>query len=119
MKKILLVLLLAAVMFAIGCKTAEEDESVNMDITGTRWLYSDSDKSYDLEFRAGGVLYTHNPADTTPNNDFWSQNGNIVIWTFNNSYVTYTGTLNDTATFMAGSALNIVGTTWSWTATRY
>ena len=119
MKRAFLLMVLALIMFGISCKTTEDEAVFNIDLTGTRWLYVDSNKSYDLEFRSGGVLYTYNPADTTHDNDFWSQNGNIVQWTFNNSYVTYTGTLNDTATFMAGTALNIVGTSWSWTATRY
>ena len=119
MKRFLLVLVLALIMFGVGCKTTEENGAVSLDLTGTRWLYIDSNKSYDLEFRAGGILYTYNPADTTHSNDFWSQNGNMVQWTFNNAYVTYNGTLNATGTYMAGTALNILSVSWSWTATKY
>ena len=116
MKKVFLSLMVAALLFGISCKTNDE---INIDVTGSRWLYVDSNKSYDIEFLAGGIMRTHNPADTTPNNDFWWQNGYTVYWTFNNAYVTYTGNLNTDANYMSGSALNVVGLFWTWTATRY
>jgi hypothetical protein len=93
---------------------------VMSDMTGTTWTLTYYDKAvsqqytYDLTFLAGGKLSNTHPNDNTPDNDGWEQAGNVVTIYFNDAYATYTGTISGNT--ISGTASNIVGSTWDWSA---
>ncbi len=109
-----IILLCAASWHAPNTISARE-----MDLTGTQWriVYDDPDghKDHELLFYPGGRLGFKHPNDTTPDNDFWIQDGTKIILTINSKFVTYTGTLLENR--IEGSALNVRNNRWNWVAT--
>jgi hypothetical protein len=96
-----------------------ETEPAPADLTGTHWWIAYTEPGgtayeYDLIFHPGGRLENSHPNETTPDNDAWLQTGDAVVLLFNDSYATYHGQIAGDA--MTGTAVNITGAAWSWTA---
>jgi opacity protein-like surface antigen len=119
-KNTLIVVLVLLLLFTFACRTLQGGGS--SDVTGTTWTMTYYDKAvqqeytYDITFLAGGKLSNSHPNDTTPDNDSWEQNGTTVTLYFNNSYATYTGTIEGNS--ISGTASNVAGSTWEWSAVR-
>jgi hypothetical protein len=96
-------------------------EPATGDLTGTYWLIAYTEPGgtsyeYELIFHPGGRLENSHPNETTPDNDTWLQTGDTVVLLFNDAYATYQGQIaGDT---MSGTAVNITGAAWSWSANR-
>ena len=92
---------------------------------GTEYLLSSTvDFLQDGRFHQRNIKYRNpeiihpqfrNRSDTTPD-DEWEQDGPSVLMTWNDGYVTYIRNLE--WDFMSGTASNIKGDTWTWTARR-
>lgn len=109
--------LLGAVLLT-GCVTIPTvtpppDEVI--DVLGTEWegIGHDGDRMY-LRFDEGGVIYYEIPtlADTTPGNDFWTQDGTAVRITTNDEFAVYEGVISGET--MTGTARNTKGENWDW-----
>ncbi len=92
-------------------------------LAGSRWhLVCDEprygQREFDLIFRKAGRLSNTHPNDSTPDNDAWEMNGRNVVLKFNNAYATYRGELTDDGNGMAGTATNVIGEKWEWSARR-
>jgi hypothetical protein len=55
--------------------------------------------------------------DGSSSRNHWEQRGTVLKLALNDNYAVYLGTLNE-ATSMQGSAANIDGSEWTWTAQR-
>ncbi|MDR3162457.1 MAG: hypothetical protein LBT81_01165 [Helicobacteraceae bacterium] len=79
--------------FAVASvETISQDDIVNL--SGTKWSLTyvvAENKKYDIEFKEGGVFWYSEPIDTTPDNDFWEQNGEIVKISINDGYAKFEG----------------------------
>jgi len=95
-------------------------ENTNDSIIGTEWTikYSNTDGylSYLLIFKPDGRLENRHPNESTPDNDFWEQDGNSITMKINDSFVIYKGTINGST--MKGSATNTRNHTWEWEAVK-
>ncbi len=67
-----------------------------------------------MTFQAGGHLEFKHPADTTPHNDRWEQNGISVTLYINDQYVRYQGRIGANGTSIRGQATNIRGKQWDF-----
>ena len=91
------------------------------DVTGTTWTvtYYDTATSeeyvYDVTFLPGGALLDGHPNNSTFENDRWEQLGSTVIMYINDAYATHTGEIAP-AGVMSGTATNVTGSTWPWSA---
>ena len=93
---------------------------------GTEYLLSSTvDFLQDGRFHTRNIKYRNpeiihpqfrNGSDATPNNDEWEQDGALVRMTHNDGSSTSKGTLQ--YDFMSGTASNISGGSWTWTAIR-
>jgi hypothetical protein len=99
-----------------GCLTTQEIDSI-ASIAGTRWEYSDEEWSYEIEFGVNGRLITTHTNDTTPDNDYWEQEGNIVRFSFNNFYSEYEGEIL-TEDRIKGVAHNAKEESWNFQLIR-
>lgn len=95
----------------------------DMDLGATTWKlrYIDPDADglveFNVVFEPGGRLHVGNPADTTPDNDTWSQLGQRLTFSMNDAFVTYTGALKSRHA-VEGSAVNVRGERWAFTLER-
>ena len=108
--KFALVLLLAFLFSNVGAHAAKPKKPESVE--GSTWRYEDGDITYEVTFDAEGNLITSHPNDTTPANDFWSFEGEQVVFSFNNNFSVYKGKfVSDN--LIAGTASNAT-TSWSW-----
>lgn len=77
----------------------------------------DGPKVYEVSLHPGGVMTNTDPRDRTYSNDAWEARGRDVVLRFNDSYAVYGGVLQKDGS-LAGKAINKVGHTWAWTASR-
>jgi len=92
-------------------------ERMAFSLTGTKWKVTHSGvnlKPAIWEFREGGVL--HSPSHPK-NVNSWQVQGNTVIIRYNNKYVNYTGKMVGPSV-VAGNALNVRNTGWTWKMVR-
>lgn len=106
--------LLLSILLA-GCQTGPT-------VLGSRWSLStdvpgEKVYRYDIVFHPGGRLENHHPNDKTPDNDTWEQRGLIVIFRYNDNFITYTGRFENART-LQGEAVNIRGLKFPWKAER-
>lgn len=105
-----------------GCASAPEPpleglQEPAINLTNTRWHYVDSELDYDIEFLPEGMMRSHHPRESTPNDDGWEQSGKMVNIYMNNRYSVLRGQLSDNRQ-MTGTARNQEGVTWKWKAER-
>jgi hypothetical protein len=102
--------------FLWGCLTTQGIDNI-ASIAGTRWEYPDEEWSYEIEFGVNGRLITTHPNDTTLDNDYWEQEGNIVRFSFNNFYSEYEGEIL-TEDKIKGVAHNVKEESWDFQLIR-
>ena len=90
-------------------------------IEGTTWELTThrpaGTRVFLVDFHAGGRCTSHDPADQTVDNDEWAvENKGLRFW-FNERYVVYEVTLDDTSS-MHGITHNVNDLSWPWTARR-
>lgn len=88
-----------------------------VELEGTTWAGTDSDgDAYVYRFNPGGHLGFTSPSGTYDDaEDTWSQSGDQVTMSTANGYSTYQGTIQSGQ--LSGTASNVVGHQWTWTAT--
>lgn len=90
-------------------------------MAGTAWQLTtqmpDGLRVFVVEFLPGGRTVSHDPADTTGDNDEWEQRGTSFRFWFNQRYVVHETTLANEQQ-MSGEALNVRSQRWAWSATR-
>ncbi len=69
-----------------------------------------------VELHPGGRCTSHDPADTT-DDDEWASEAKALRFWFNQRYVVYEAVL-DGPTSMHGVTHNVTGLSWSWSAVR-
>jgi hypothetical protein len=102
-------------MLITGCtyKAILNDEQAP-DLTASTWNYTDSDgDEYTITFLEGGKIKSTHPNDTTPDNDFWKQEGTVVKFSFNDAYSEYHGAFKN-KNRITGTASNTKGKKWTW-----
>lgn len=111
---LLLTMLLAGNLFA-------QD---TISLIGTEWIFIDDDEDYGtreypyvIKFSDNGVLDVFLYKDTTPDDDIWAQDDNIVVFYYNDKYVQHTGKIIDNR-FIEGIAININGLSWRFRLIR-
>jgi hypothetical protein len=92
------------------------DQPAVRSLSGTEWNVTDNINGHISEQRV--TLQSDGKVnDGTSTSGRWEQSGTAVKIALNTDYVVYLGTL-DEAVSMKGSAANIEGIDWTWTATR-
>lgn len=88
------------------------------DLAGSTWAGTDSDgDAYVYRFEAGGQYAFTSPSGSYQDpGDTWSQSGDQVTMSTSGGYATYTGTIQGDT--VSGTASNISGHSWTWTADR-
>jgi hypothetical protein len=119
MKGQLIALLILGFWF-LGYTNAMAENAENL--SGTKWklIYTDPSgikRNYDVEFKKGGIFWYSEVNDTTPDNDFWEQNGKAVKITFNDGYAIYEGSFIS-KDLIKGSAVNIKNIRWEFELRR-
>ena len=89
---------------------------VSFPLNGTVWRYEDEELSYTISFDSEGKLITTHPFDTTPANDNWKQESGKIIFSYNNHFSVYEGTLVNEG-LIVGTAKN-GQSSWQWRAYR-
>ena len=87
-------------------------------LEGTAWAGTDSDgDAYVYRFNPAGQYGFTSPSGTyNDSSDTWSQTGDQVTMSTSGGYSTYHGTIVGDS--ISGTASNIRGHSWTWTATR-
>ncbi len=98
-------------------KADKTNDSFNApSLAGTAWDLTDNLNGFisheHVVLRNGGIM-----DDGTAGHGHWEQLGAQVKIAFNDNYAVYLGSLED-ATSLKGSAANINGSEWTWTAQR-
>jgi len=90
-----------------------------LNLEGTRWRYYGNGQydGYIIQFMPGGGIEMNHPADVTPHNDGWIQNGKKLEMWYNNHYVDYKGKIKN-AFLIKGKAKNKFGKTWDFELRR-
>ncbi|SDF96970.1 hypothetical protein SAMN05216377_10858 [Pseudonocardia oroxyli] len=85
-------------------------------IEGTSWAGTDSDgDAYVYTFNPGGRYAYQSPNGSFGgDDDTWAQTGDQLVMKTSGGYATYIGTVGDGV--ISGTASNIQGRTWTWTA---
>jgi hypothetical protein len=110
------VLIFSLMSLLLACKPFSKLSDAKLSISGTTWQYTDSDWTYTITFSKSGKLVTTHPNDKTPNNDFWSQKGEIINFQFNDGTSKYTGKM-ESSKLIKGKAKSNTGQ-WDWTLKR-
>jgi hypothetical protein len=90
-----------------------------VNLEGTVWKIQASavdDMIWHFE-RAGVLRYNYANRDEQLRNATWKQDGDSVYIEFNNKYAEYRGTFRGDV--IEGTASNINGTKWTWSAKRH
>jgi hypothetical protein len=85
MSKSSCLLLLLAIIFC----SANQQSIIVME--NTKWLYTDANQSYELDFISEGRLISHHPEDRTPINDEWKLKKDKLIFYYNDHYIKHKG----------------------------
>jgi hypothetical protein len=85
-------------------------------LMGTVWRYEDDELAYIITFDEQGKLVTTHPFDVTPQNDNWEQENAKLIFSYNNSFSVYEGTIVSES-LIIGTAHNGEHN-WKWRAYR-
>lgn len=90
-------------------------------MANTAWQLStampDGHRVFQVDFLPGGRTTSHDPVDTTTDNDEWEQQGSAFRFWFNSRYVVHETTLTNEQQIQ-GTTLNVRGQRWTWSATR-
>lgn len=106
-------LLLSSIMILTHCASYNRALSTTRTLTNTTWIYADNDRKYKITFLNNGRIESTHPNESTPDNDFWRQNGQRIRISVNDGYAIYKGTiLNDSE--IKGTAKNKAGKRWRW-----
>ncbi|WMI68068.1 hypothetical protein [Mangrovimonas sp. YM274] len=89
MKYVLMLIVLCVSIW--GCNSSKSSIEVAHSLKETLWTYMDSEWSYQVRFKEGGVLETTHPNDNSKDNDTWEQIGDEVILEFNDGFSKYLG----------------------------
>jgi hypothetical protein len=90
-------------------------------IAGSKWemtteMPTNDTRTFLIEFEPNGRLVSHDPADST-DDDEWEADGTHLRFWFNQRYVVYDA--NTTSELeMSGTALNVNDLQWPWAARR-
>lgn len=112
-------LLIAFLLFS-GLAFSQEKSKNADNLTGTKWrivpVGSDLGTT-ELIFLPGGKIFETGMSEeeVESGKDEWSQKGKKVTISYNDHYATYKGTVKGNT--ITGTAKNIVGKKWTWTAT--
>jgi len=118
---VLLVSVFAYLALISGCATTQNPPSRQaFEITNSQWTLVDKThfgkRGYDIVFRPDGRLEDRKP-NATPGNDFWEQEGEIIILSKNDGFAIYEGRMMDENT-MSGTAKSKNAGPWQWRAIR-
>lgn len=119
----LLIVCASLLLTLTGCATTPEPLPENLviknalNLTNSKWSYSDSELSYEIEFLPDGMIRSSHPHERTPNDDKWEQSDHVVNIYLNNRYSILQGKLLS-PNQMTGSAKNEAGEGWEWKASR-
>jgi hypothetical protein len=96
--------------------TTPSASSTVASIAGTSWTVVETDGDNDIfNFMADGTLsYSYQNGSNT--NGTWKQYGDSIYIQMNNKFVEYQGRI--TGTHIEGTASNVKGNHWTWTADR-
>lgn len=110
LKSFLFILLL---VISSSCSLLQKEALI--DLEGTTWRYADEayDRDYRISFLAQGRLLAEHPNERTPDNDYWEQHGNKLIFTYNDGYSVSTG-LIISSDYIRGKTRNEKGVEWEW-----
>lgn len=90
-------------------------------IEGTTWELTthmpEGTRVFLVDFHPGGRCTSHDPADSTTENDEWAVESKGLRFWFNERYVVYEVELDDVRT-MHGITHNVNDLSWSWSARR-
>lgn len=90
-------------------------------MANTAWMLStampDGHRVFQVDFLPGGRTTSHDPVDTTTDNDEWEQQGTAFRFWFNQRFVVHETTLTNEQQ-ISGTTLNVRGQRWTWSATR-
>ena len=99
-----------------GASETSNDSIAAPSLAGTGWEITDNINGFishlHVMLRGGGVM-----DDGTAGHGHWEQLGTRVKIAFSDNYAVYLGTF-DEPTSLKGSAANIEGLEWTWTARR-
>jgi hypothetical protein len=122
MDKKLFCFLCMSLVVMISAENLFSQDTVSL--TGTEWIFIDDDEDYGtreypyiIRFSNYGVLNVFLEGDTTPDDDSWIQNGNAVIFYYNDEYVKHTGKIINN-NFIEGIAINVGGLSWKFRLIR-
>jgi len=120
---VLIVFVFAYLALISGCSTTQIPSSRQaFEITNSRWtlIYETPQfgkREYDIVCHPDGRLEDLHPNNSTPDNDFWEQQGEIIILRKNDGFAIYEGRIIDENT-MSGTAKSKTAGTWQWRAIR-
>lgn len=116
MKKFIII---GIVILISSCSSVKKLSNKDLKLIGTTWSYKDDTHSwlYDITFLKEGKLQTTHPNDKTPDNDFWSRDGKILKFSYNDEFSNYQGEFVD-KNKIHGTAKSKNGQTWKWILTK-
>jgi len=90
-------------------------------ISGSTWLLTthmpEGTRTFEIDFHPGGRCTSHDPADSTPDDDEWAIEAKGLRFWFNHRYVVYEVEL-DGPRAMHGITHNVNDLSWAWSAVR-
>lgn len=90
-------------------------------MSGSTWLLTthmpEGTRVFEIDLHPGGRCTSHDPNDTTPDDDEWAIESKGLRFWFNQRYVVYEAELDD-ARAMHGITHNVTDLSWSWSAVR-
>lgn len=93
------------------------DEPGCYDVAGSRWTVNAGAAEYEIQFAENGALSSTNPADVTPDDDGWEQDGATVRFWFNDHATELSATISPTALdHLSGTGHDASGGALSWSA---
>jgi len=120
-KKLFCILCMLLVVMILAGNLYSQD---TVSLIGTEWIFIDDDEDYNsreypyiIRFSNDGKLNVLLYKDTTPDDDTWTQNGNTVIFYYNDRYVEHTGKIINN-NFIEGIAINIDELSWKFRLIR-
>jgi len=120
-KKLFCILGMLLLVMISGVNLYSQD---TVSLIGTEWIFIDDDEDYNsreypyiIRFSNNGVLNVLLYKDTTPDDDTWTQNGNTVIFYYNDRFVEHTGKIINN-NFIEGIAINIDELSWKFRLIR-
>ena len=106
-------------LIAIYCLITAFDNVKQFSLEGTSWRYYGNGQydGYIIQFMPKGGIVMNHPADVTPDNDGWVQQGKKLQMWYNDHYVDYRGKIKSPS-LIKGRAKNKFGKTWSFELRR-